>query len=70
MTPEEQIKKLADFISHEIPGEPSKSEGAVECAIRLLRDLVAKKQEAYNEGYRDAIEVVFKDAPEISNDVA
>lgn len=32
-----QVDKLANFIMAEIPGEPSKSEGAVDCAIRLLR---------------------------------
>lgn len=34
-----QIKQLADFIMHEVEGEPSRSEGAVECAIRLLDEL-------------------------------
>jgi hypothetical protein len=33
-----QIDHLAEVIMHEIPGEPSRSEGAVETAIRLLRD--------------------------------
>lgn len=32
-----QIDRLANFIMHTIPGEPSKNEGAVDCAIRLLR---------------------------------
>lgn len=32
-----QITKLADFIVAEIPGEPSRSEGAVDTAIRLLQ---------------------------------
>jgi hypothetical protein len=36
-TCEEQIGRLATFIMNEIPGEPSRSEGAVDCAIRLLR---------------------------------
>lgn len=35
---EEQIKVLAEFITNEIPGEPSQSGGAVKTAIRLLRD--------------------------------
>lgn len=30
--------KLAEFIIREIPGEPSRSEGAVECAIRIIRE--------------------------------
>lgn len=34
---EQQIKRLADFIMENIPGEPSRSEGAVDTAIRLLR---------------------------------
>lgn len=34
----EQIDRLAQFIVDEIPGEPSRSEGAVDTAIRLLRD--------------------------------
>lgn len=32
-----QIEQLANFIMHEVPGEPSQSEGAVDAAIRLLR---------------------------------
>ncbi len=34
----EQIDKLASFIMSEIDGEPSKSEGAIDCAIRLLKE--------------------------------
>ena len=34
---EEQIAQLADFIIAEVPGEPSQDEGAVECAIRIIR---------------------------------
>lgn len=33
---EDQIKRLADFIMENVPGEPSESEGAVDTAIRLL----------------------------------
>lgn len=33
-----QIDELANFIMREIPGEPSRSEGAVDVAIRLLRN--------------------------------
>lgn len=37
-----QIAKLADFIQRNVPGEPSRhNEGAVECAIRLIRELLA-----------------------------
>ena len=31
-----QIDKLANFIMREVPGEPAKSEGAVECAMRVI----------------------------------
>jgi hypothetical protein len=37
-TAEQQIAALAQVIMEEIPGEPSRSEGAVECAVRLLRE--------------------------------
>lgn len=36
-SPSEQITRLADFIMHEVPSEPSESQGAVDTAIRLLR---------------------------------
>lgn len=32
-----QVHQLADFIMNEVPGEPSLNEGAVECAIRIIR---------------------------------
>ena len=34
---EVQMDRLAQFIMDEVPGEPSRDEGAVDCAIRLLR---------------------------------
>lgn len=38
-TPEEQIGVLADFIMAEFAGmEPSRNEGAVECAMRIMRE--------------------------------
>jgi hypothetical protein len=40
---EAQVKRLADVIMHEVPGEPSQNEGAIDCAIRLLRTHVASK---------------------------
>lgn len=40
-----QVHRLAQFIMNEIPGEPSESEGAVDTAIRLLRE--GAKQEAW-----------------------
>lgn len=33
---DEQIDKLAQFIREQVPGEPSKSEGAVDTAIRVI----------------------------------
>ncbi len=33
---EEQVHRLARFIMDNVPGEPSRSEGAVDTAIRLL----------------------------------
>ncbi len=36
-TAQEQIDKLALFIMVEVPGEPSESEGAVDTAIRWMR---------------------------------
>lgn len=35
----EQTERLAKFIMEEIDGEPSKGEGAVDCAIRVIRKL-------------------------------
>ena len=59
-TPDSQIKQLADFIMHNIPGEPSQSESAVETAIRLLKrtlpaiaspcDCGAKPEEPHTHG--------------------
>ncbi len=39
-TAENQIARLAQHILREIPGEPSEDEGAVDTAIRLLRNYV------------------------------
>jgi hypothetical protein len=44
LTPSEQITKLATFIMEECPGEPRQSEGAVDCAIRIIRKLHKEKQ--------------------------
>jgi hypothetical protein len=40
-TADVQIARLARFIMEEVPGEPSQSEGAVECAIRIIREFLA-----------------------------
>lgn len=34
-----QIKRLADFILKEVPGEPSKNQGAIDTAIRVIRTM-------------------------------
>lgn len=34
-----QIDILADFIMEHVPGEPSHSEGAGDCAIRIIQEL-------------------------------
>lgn len=35
----QQLEILANFIMVNVPGEPSKSEGAGECAVRIIREL-------------------------------
>ena len=40
----EQIDLLANFIMAEVEGEPSQSEGACECAIRIIKQLKADKE--------------------------
>jgi len=40
-----QINKLAKFIMEKVEGEPSENEGAVDCAIRIIRT----HQQALNE---------------------
>ena len=70
-TLESQVDRLAKFILAEIDGEPSQSEGAVDTAIRLLRerkhiipgaDAVVTKESllaaahAYEEAHRDAVD--------------
>ena len=45
-----QIDCLAEFIMKNIEGEPSKSEGAVECAIRLLEKQIAVRPLGFDDG--------------------
>jgi len=40
---QDQFDRLAAFITGNFPGEPSKSEGAIDCAIRLMKDLLTWK---------------------------
>ena len=37
MSAAQQIEVLANYIMDNVPGEPSHSEGAGDCAVRLLR---------------------------------
>lgn len=46
-----QITKLAEFIMHEIPGKQSADEGAVDTAIRIIRDL-QNNQAVYDKAVR------------------
>jgi len=43
---EEQIEKLANFITAEVDGKPSESEGAGDCAIRIIRELKERTESA------------------------
>jgi len=40
-----QIDQLANFIMEEVPGEPSRSDGAVDCAIRIIREMMRRESE-------------------------
>jgi hypothetical protein len=42
---ENQIKRLGAFIMDEVPNEPSRTEGAVDVAIRIIRTMRAKENE-------------------------
>lgn len=56
---ERQIERLAQFIMHKVPGEPSQSEGAVDTAIRIM-DVQAREAEALraeNARLREALRV-------------
>lgn len=46
---EAQIDRLAAFIMNEVPGEPSQSEGAVDTAIRWMRERLATLAEGDDE---------------------
>ncbi|MBA7633886.1 hypothetical protein ES703_41457 [subsurface metagenome] len=45
---EEQIQRLATFIMLEVDGEPSQSEGAVDCAIRVIKQLIHARVDSAN----------------------
>lgn len=46
-SPHQQIERLAAFIMAEMPGEPSKSEGAVDTAIRLMGEWKDRAQKLW-----------------------
>ena len=55
-----QVKKLANFIMDNLPGEPSQSEGAIDCAIRILQrysDDLIKMTDAYIEAANPGIDM-------------
>ena len=39
--PRDQINRLAQYIVHNVPGEPSQDEGAVDTAIRIMKEAFA-----------------------------
>lgn len=45
--PASDVERLAGFVLAEIPGEPSENEGAVDCAIRLLRRAYVEETQGY-----------------------
>lgn len=54
---ERQIDRLANFIMHEIEGEPSESQGAVDTAIRIMEKQAREADElrAENERLREGL---------------
>ena len=56
-TSEQQVERLSAFILSEVPGEPSQSEGAVDTAMRLLRELVNRWE--IDQMYRDPVRQEF-----------
>ena len=53
---QEQIDRLANYILANVEGEPSQSEGAVDCAIRVLGSFRADLETARAERQRDALD--------------
>ena len=64
---DEQIEKLAAFIIAQVPGEPSKSEGAVDTAIRIITQQAQELERVKEE--RDAWQVKYTAAKQIQRDV-
>jgi hypothetical protein len=46
---ESQVKRLADFIMAEVPGEPSRNQGAIDTAIRIIRKFIENQPEVDEE---------------------
>jgi gas vesicle protein len=59
-----QIAKLAEFILADVPGEPSQSEGAVDTAIRLIKN--GEEYRAALSDQTEAIDRVGKLAMEVN----
>jgi hypothetical protein len=59
----DQIDRLAKYIMAEVPGEPSQSEGAVDTAIRVMRDMQARLAAAEEKarGCDDCPELIVRD---------
>ena len=54
-TAQEQVDRLSEFILAEVEGEPSESQGAVDTAIRLLREhsharIMTVERDGWREG--------------------
>ena len=54
-TSHKQVSRLAEFIMMEVDGEPSKSEGAIDTAIRLLKKLPEHKTKEEKKTLSDKI---------------
>ena len=54
---DKQIEELANFIMAEVNGEPSRDEGAVECAIRIIKELIAEVRRLEEE-LKNALEQI------------
>ena len=56
---EKQINKLAKFIINNVEGEPSQSQGAVNTAIRIIKE--KSKKEKFEEEFEDKIYLMDED---------
>ena len=58
-----QINRLATVIIDEVPGEPSQSEGAVDTAIRLIRELIVLRDKM--DDLDSCIRLCWKGHPDV-----